>query len=218
MVEISSRKSSKASPSGSGTGSMSSYYLQKLINVTQDRSGQKDDQTSVRPRKPLKTNPFGSLSMRVHETNQEPQARFRDKEAAIKNNSLLKEEVIIAPSSPTIQKGQNTHITPTKHQNFDIEDKFIRKGNYFEGFQDRPKKSGEGKESAFKGTSKSYYLPGSSPYSDKDIGSLNNSSSKDGDYSGIESKAKTKEFDGSTEDKGMIDKFSKWIKRIGPKY
>lgn len=208
----------KSSPNGSGAGSMSSFYLQKLLSVTQDRSGNKDEIPTGRQRKSSKINPFGPLSTSMHDVNLSSHDLFRQKETTTKPISLLSSEGSNTQNNQLGLKIKSAQKPQVKVQNFEHLPQSANNLGYFGGLPDRSKRSSETKDHFMKISSKSYYLPVSSPHSEKGMGSLNNSASKEGDYSGIESKPKIKDFESNQDDKGMIDKFSKWIKRLGPKY
>ena len=214
IAEISSRKVSRPSPTNNGTGSMSTYYLQKLLKVTQDRTSQKNEGPTGRPRLNSKMKPNAAQSFTHFDKAADDLARLKDRDLKGKLNVSQR----VDPSSPFLSNASKEYLTPTKPAKQDADREALLGIGQSDAAYDRLRKGADLKESPFKGCSKSYYLQPSSPFSDRAGSSSNNSSAREGDYSGIESKSKTKEVETAQEDKGVIDKFSKWIKRIGPKY
>lgn len=193
---------------------MSSYYLQKLINVTQDREEIKQESQFARPRKTFKANVYAQSSISLQDASLGSLSRQRDKELSLKNRPSNKDELLPVAVSPSNSKKAISEPVPKKDVKSAI-GKHPPESHYLDSHYDRLSRGPNSRESASKGSSKSCYLTTSAPLSDCGAKGGVHSSYTEGDYSGIESKPKTVPPDDQQKDTGVIDKFSKWFMRLG---
>lgn len=214
IAEISSKVTEKPSGGGIGGGSMSSFYLQKLLNVTQDRSGKKSSPENRSPKSSVKDASSQSKSFMQQKTlnvfgkskgfNISPTKAYIDAESEGSGYSIQIQGQIKSEPRPVVKHNTQaqdaygvSQLSLLKHKSQINRDSQTRL--------------------AMIGLNKSYTM-GMSPCSEGGKSSKCASNNGYGDYSFVEGSSKNIEIVENESDLGVIDKFSKWIQRIRPKY
>lgn len=214
IVELSSKVTDKPTSTGMGSGSMSSYYLQKLLTVTQDRSGNKKNPVNL------------SLNSANKESPKQIRSFLQPKSANVfgKSSILTASPLVSALKLDRSRHGDTGNKLAEATQAGKLPPKLSVQSQEAYGLspfhlsRTKTQISPEGsKKQGMAALNKSYTL-GISPDSENGKPPKKLNKSGHGDYSFVEGSSKSKQPTETESDPGVIDKFSKWIKRIGPKY